>query len=96
MLLNSCNTLLLLNDIEVFLAFHQQTQPGLQNVALGDATDSYGEFAVNQSADAQALGILPNQRQTGVGVEDVGEFFDNKVGHVVCTFRVSSVCGLSL
>ncbi len=58
---------------------------GLQNVAVGDAPGSYGEFAVNQSVDAKALGILPNQRQTGVGGEIVGEFFDNKVGHVVST-----------
>ena len=62
MRLNSCNTVLLLNDIEVVLALHQQTQPGLQNVAVGDATDSYGEFAVNPSVDAKALGILPNRR----------------------------------
>ena len=86
MWLNSCNTLLLFNGIEVVLALHQQAQVGLQNVAVGDATDRYGKFAVNQSVDAKALGILPNQRQTGVGGEIVGEFFDNKIGHLVLTF----------
>jgi len=85
----------LLNGIEVVLALHQQAQVGLQNVAVGDATDSYGKFAVNQSVDAKALGILPNQRQTGVGGEIVGEFFDNKVGHVVLTFWVNTILYLS-
>ncbi len=57
----------LLNGIEVVLASHQQAQVGLQNVAVGDATDSYWKFAVNQSVNAKALAILSNQRQTGVG-----------------------------
>ena len=85
----------LLNGIEVVLALHQQAQVGLQNVAVGDATDRYGKFAVNQSVDAKALGILPNQRQTGVGGEVVGEFFDNKVGHVVLTFWANTILHLS-
>ena len=68
------------NGIEVVLALHQQAQVGLQNVAVGDATDSYGKFAFNQSVDAKALARLVKQRQTGVGGEVVGEFFDNKVG----------------
>ena len=38
---------------------------------------------------------LPNQRQTGVGGEIVGEFFDNKVGHVVLTFWVNTILHLS-
>ena len=45
--------------------------------------------------DAKALTILPNQRQTGVGGEIVGEFFDNKVGHVVLTFCVNTILHLS-
>ena len=68
----------LVNSIAVVLAVHQQAEAGLQNFAVGDATDSYGKFAVNQSVDAKALGILPNQRQTGVGGEVVGECFDNE------------------
>ena len=61
------------------LALHQQAQIGLQNFVVGDATDSYRKFAVNQRVDIKALGILPNQRQTGVGSEVVGEFFNNKM-----------------
>ena len=53
------------------LDLHQQAQIGLQNFVVGDATDSYRKFAVNQSVVAKALGILPNQRQTGVGGEIV-------------------------
>ncbi len=43
---------------------------------------TYGEFAVNASADAQAFHVLPHQRQTRIGGEVVGQFFDNKVGQV--------------
>ena len=49
---------------------------------LGVPPKAMGNFAVFQSVDTKALGILPSQRQTGVGGEVVGEFFDNKVGHV--------------
>jgi len=41
---------------------------GLQNVAVGDAPGSYGEFAVNQSVDAKALGILPNSAKPALEV----------------------------
>ena len=40
---------------------HQQAQVGLQNVAVGDATDSHRKFAVNQSVDAKALVIVLEQ-----------------------------------
>ena len=43
-------------------ALHQQALVGLQDVAVGDATDRYGKFAVNHSVDAKELGRLPNQR----------------------------------
>ncbi len=51
---------------------------------------------VNQLADAQTLGILPNRRQAGVGGEVVGEFLDDKVGHVVLTFWANTISRLSL
>ena len=57
---------------------------------------SYWKFVVNQLADAQALGILPNQRQAGVRGEVVGAFLDDKVGHVVLTFWVSTISHISL
>ena len=85
----------LLNGIEAVLALHQQAQVGLQNVAVGDAADSYGRFPVNQSADAHTLGILPNQRQTGIGGEILEEFFDSKVCHVVLTFLAGTILRLS-
>jgi hypothetical protein len=62
---------------------HQQAQVGLQNVAVGDATDTYREFTVNASPDIQSLHILPHQRQAGIGGEVVRQLFDNKVGHVL-------------
>ena len=77
------------------LALHQQAMVRLQNVAVGDAPDSYRKFAVNQNADAKALGIVPNQRQTGVGGERIGAFFDDKVGHVVLTRWVNDILHLS-
>jgi len=95
MWLISCNTTSIVNGIEVVHALDQQAQVGIQNVAVGDATDSYGRFAVNYSADAKALGVLPSQRQIGVGREVVGEIFDNKVDHVVLTFWVNTCMHLS-
>ena len=68
--------------IEVVFALHQQAQVGLQDVAVGDAANAYREFAVNPAADPQAFDVLPNQRQPCIGGEVVGQFFDNKVGHV--------------
>jgi hypothetical protein len=62
---------------------------------VGDTTDSYGKFTVNQSVDVKALDILPNQRQTGVGGGVVGDFFDNKVGHLVLTFWANTISHLS-
>ena len=62
---------------------------------VGDTTDNYGKFTVNQSVDVKALGILPNQRQTCVGGGVVGEFFDNKVGHMVLAFWAKTISHLS-
>ena len=78
------------------LALHQQAQVRLQNVAVGDTPDSYRKFAVNQNADANALGTLPNLRETGVGGEDIGEFFYNKFGHLLITFWANTILRLSL
>jgi hypothetical protein len=38
---------------------------------------------------------LADERQAGVGGQLVGQLFDNEVGHVGLTFRVSSTCRLS-
>ena len=78
------------NRIEVVLALHQQAQVGLQNIAVGDATDAHREFAVNAMAQPQAFDVWPNQCQARIGGEVVGQFFENKVGHVELTFRVAS------
>ena len=63
------------NGIEVVLTLHQQAQVGLQNVAIGDTTDTYREFAVNAIADTQAVHILTNQCQSGIEGEVVGQRF---------------------
>ena len=83
------------NRIEVVLALHQQTQVGLQNIAVGDAADTDRKFAVKGRINFQAFEVLPRQRQSGVGGEVVGQFFDTKVGHVSLTFRVKLICRLS-
>ena len=77
------------------LALHQQAMVRLQNVAVKEATDSYGKFSVDHSADAKALGTLPNLRQTGVGGEVIGEFFYNKFGHLLITFWANTFLHLS-
>jgi hypothetical protein len=38
---------------------------------------------------------LADERQASVGSQGVGQFFNNKVGHVALTFRVRSTCRLS-
>ncbi len=35
------------------------------------------------------VALLPHQRPSGIGGEVVGQFFDNKVGHVKLTFSVN-------
>ena len=70
------------NGVKVVLALHQKPQVALEDVAVGNATRTNGELAVNTLADAKAFHILPGQRQTGIGGQIVGQLFDNEVGHV--------------
>ena len=84
------------NAIEVVLALHQQAQVELQNVVVGDATDSCGKFAVNHSIDAKALGILPNRFLSSVGGKVAGEFIVYKVGRMVCSSCADSILHINL
>lgn len=73
----------LLNCIEVVFALLKQAQVGLKNVAVGDAADTYRELKINDITDFQAFYILPHERQSAIGGEVAGQFFDHKVGQVL-------------
>ena len=71
-----------LDGIEVVFAQTQQGQVALQNVAVGNPRASR-KSCVNQRIDIDALEIIANECQTGVGTEVVGQLLDNEVGHVL-------------
>jgi|APSaa5957512622_1039677.scaffolds.fasta_scaffold241430_1 hypothetical protein len=48
------------------------------------------ESQIDLGIDVDALEIPAAQSQSGVGAEVVGQFSDNKVGHLGFTFRVNS------
>ncbi len=81
----------------------QKRQGQFQAVALraqifgtvGDTADKYREFVVNASTDFKTFQILPDQRESGIGGEVMGQFLDNKSCHVKLTFRVNGACGQS-
>jgi len=83
-----------LDGIKVILAQAQQSNVGLENVAVGD-TGSDGKGRIDQGFELGGLEILTNQCQTSVRTEIVGELFDNKVGHSEFTFRVTDILHLT-
>jgi len=83
------------NGVKVILALHQQAQVAFENVAVGDALAREGELGIDALIDAQAFEVLADERQADVGGQLVGQLFDNEVGHVGLTFRVSATCRLS-
>ncbi len=83
------------NGVKVVLALHQQTKVAFEDVAVGDTFAREGILGIDALINLETLEILADECQAGVGSQLVGQFFDNKVGHVGLTFRVSSTCGLS-
>ena len=82
---------LLVEKSKSFLPCTSKPRQDFKMSLLGMSPTDMGNFAVTQSVDAKALAILPNQHQTGVGGAVVGEFFYNKVGHVVLTFWANTI-----
>ncbi len=82
------------DGVEVILAQTQQGQVALEDGAVGNARANR-KSRIDHGIDIDALEILADQSQPGVGTEVVGQFFDNKVGHLGFTFRVNSRCRLS-
>ena len=74
-------------------SLNQQTQVGFYNIAVGDTTNIYPEFAVNASNDCQAVQVLLGQGQFSIGCEVVRQLFYKKVCHVKLTLRVATTWG---
>jgi hypothetical protein len=83
-----------LDGLEVALALAQQPQDASHDVAVGDAR-AHREGRVDQGIEVDALQILPDERQTGVRDQVVGQLLDDEVGHRALTCRVSVVIRLS-
>jgi hypothetical protein len=81
-----------LDGVKVILAQTQQAQVAFEDSAVGD-TGANRKSRIDYGIDIDALEIFADQCQPGVGAEVVGQFFDNKVGHLELTFRVTQVGG---
>ena len=80
--------------LEVILAQTQQSQVALEDGTVGNARADRKSW-IDRGIDIDALEILVDQSQPGVGAEAVGQFFDNKVGHLGFIFRVNSSLRIS-
>jgi hypothetical protein len=68
-------------SIEIALAHAQQGKVAFKNLAVGNPR-AHGELPINQRVDVDALEVFANKGKARVGVQVVGQLFDNKVGHV--------------
>jgi hypothetical protein len=66
----------------VVLAQTQQAQVALEDVAVSNAR-AYGKGRIDQRVELNSFEIFPNECQSGVRTEVVGQLFDNEVGHDV-------------
>ena len=70
-----------LNRIKVALAQAQQRELAFEDLAVGDAR-AHRKLRIDQRIDVDASEVLADERQSGMGAEVIGQFFDQKVGHV--------------
>ena len=71
-----------LDGVKVILAQAQQTKVALEDVAVGN-TRAHRKGRIDQCIDIDALEVLANEGQSGVGTQIVGQSFDKKIGHVL-------------
>ena len=72
----------------------QQGQLAFHDVAGGIARANR-ESRINQGIEIDLLEILANKCQSSMAAEVVGQFLDNKVGHLGLTFTGNSSWRLS-
>uniref|UniRef100_UPI0040473397 hypothetical protein n=1 Tax=Flavobacterium sp. TaxID=239 RepID=UPI0040473397 len=77
-----------LDRVKVVLSQTQLGQIALEALAVGDARANR-EGSIDQWIKIDAFEIFANECQTGVRAEVVGQLFDDKVGHIGLTCRVS-------
>ena len=70
-----------LDGIEVAFSHAQQSEVGFENLAIGHAR-VHRELWIDQRIDVDALEIFADKSKARMGAEVVGQFFNNKVGHV--------------
>ena len=66
-----------LNSLEVVLAQGEQGQVALDDVAVGDAA-AHGVLGIDHGGQVDALEQAPNQGQTAMAAQIVGQLLDNK------------------
>lgn len=71
-----------------------RAQVALEDLAVGNAR-AYGKGRIDQRVEFNSFKILPNECQTSVRTQVVGQFFDYEVGHVLRSLRVSDILHLS-
>lgn len=83
-----------LDGVKVAFAHAQQGKAAFDDIAVGHARP-HRKLQIDQGIDVDALEAFADKSQSGVGAEVIGQFFDNKVGHVVFTCWVITACRLS-
>ena len=88
-----------LNRFIVVLALAQKPKVGLEDVAVGDATE-HRDLGVHQRVDVDAFELLANERQTGVCAQVVGQLFNNEFchgrAHLECETHVTGMSLISI
>jgi len=70
-----------LDRVKVTLAQTQQGEIAFEDLTVGDPR-AHGKLLVDQRIDVNALEVFADKSQSGMGAEVIGQFLDNKIGHV--------------
>ena len=70
-----------LDRVKVAFTQTQQSEIAFENLAVGNPC-AHRKLRIDQRIDVNALEVFADERQSGMGAEVVGQFLDNKIGHV--------------
>lgn len=70
-----------LDRVKVAFTQTQQCEMAFENLAVGNPR-AHRKLRIDQRIDVNAFEVFADERQSGMGAEVVGQFLDNKIGHV--------------
>jgi hypothetical protein len=71
---------------KVAFAHAQQGQVAFEDFTVGQAR-AHGKLGIDQCVNVGAFEVFADKSQPSMGAEVIGQFFDNKVGHVSAHLR---------